>query len=308
MIHFLKHHEIDLKKWDDCIKISPGGTVYAFSWYLNHVASGWDAIIEDDYESVFPLPRKRKFGVYYALQPLWSQQLGLFSRQVVTPGKSFEFLRVAMSRVSYLDMNLNSIQKLPSVHNFSVTENNNLQLPLIQSYTQIRPGYSENLKRNLKKAEGQLYLTENISHDLIIKMFKENRGKSISKLDNSAYKKLSALLYHSRSIGVAKVLGAADETNSLLCGAVFLIIKNKAVMIFSAINEHGRLKAAMPWLIDQFIQNHQQQNIILDFEGSNDPNLARFYSGFGATNVPYLRVRKNNLPLPDRCIEMFRKK
>jgi hypothetical protein len=52
----------------------------------------------------------------------------------------------------------------------------------------------------------------------------------------------------------------------------------------------------MFFLIDKFIQEHAGEKIILDFEGSNLPGLARFYKGFGSDDFVYLQVRKNNLP------------
>lgn len=307
MIRLLRHHEINMNKWDECILTSPGGTVYAFSWYLNHVAGQWDAIVEDDYQSVFPLPRKKKFGIKYALQPLWTQQLGLFSKNIITPEKSIQFLNEAFRNVLYFDMNLNNLQTLPQNYSFKLIENNNFQLQLFQSYEQIHAAYSDNLKRKLRKAR-DLILIENISHEPIISMFRKYRGRSIHKLDESAYKRFTALIYHCRSNGVAKIIGVSDKTNTLLCGAIFLIMKDKAILIFSAVSDVGREKSAMPWLIDGFIAHNQQKTITLDFEGSNDPNLARFYKSFGATNVPYLRIIKNKLPLPDTFIHLLRKK
>ena len=68
-------------------------------------------------------------------------------------------------------------------------------------------------------------------------------------------------------------------------------------MIFSAVNEAARETGAMSFLIDSFIQNHQNENLNLDFEGSIDKNLARFYKSFGANEVVYLQIKKNRLPI-----------
>ncbi|MCO5264962.1 MAG: hypothetical protein M9948_03645 [Lentimicrobium sp.] len=52
----------------------------------------------------------------------------------------------------------------------------------------------------------------------------------------------------------------------------------------------------MSLLIDHFIKNFSGNHLTLDFEGSNDANLARFYSSFGSTRVTYPSIRLNNFP------------
>ncbi len=56
--------------------------------------------------------------------------------------------------------------------------------------------------------------------------------------------------------------------------------------------------AAMTFLIDQVIDEHTPSQIVLDFEGSNDPNLARFYKGFGAKRTTYMGWQQNKLGFP----------
>ena len=62
MIGYLKNEEIDRSKWDACLAEIPGVKPYAWSWYLDIMAPGWNALIDDDYNSLFPLPCFRKFG------------------------------------------------------------------------------------------------------------------------------------------------------------------------------------------------------------------------------------------------------
>jgi hypothetical protein len=307
MIRYLKHSEIDMKKWDACITASPNGIVYAFSWYLNIVAGEWEAFVEGDYISVFPVFPRRKFGISYSLQPLWTQQLGLFSTDLITPGKSQEFLELVIKKFRWIDMNLNSYQKLPDQHGFHIIDNNNFVLSLMPEYEQIASGYSENHKRNLKRNIDHLQVTTSVDHEEIVRMFRQNRGKHIQALDSKAYNTFHRLIYHVRSIQAGKIFGIYDDKNTLCAGAIFLFAKERAILLFSAINDEGRNHSAMHVLIDHFIRHHSGQHLILDFEGSNDENLARFYAGFGAENSPYMRVRNNRLLLPLSIVDRFRK-
>lgn len=81
MITYLTHNQIDKQRWDDCIKQSPNGNVYALSWYLDIVHPRWEALVEDDYVSVMPLTGNRKCGISYPFQPFFVQQLGVFSKE-----------------------------------------------------------------------------------------------------------------------------------------------------------------------------------------------------------------------------------
>ena len=79
MIVYHKNNEIDREQWDNCIKNSPGAKPYAYSWYLDIMAPGWEALVDDDYDSVFPVPGFSQFGIQYIATPVFLQQLGAFS-------------------------------------------------------------------------------------------------------------------------------------------------------------------------------------------------------------------------------------
>ncbi len=45
MIRHLKNDEIEREKWDECIAAAFNGNVYGFSWYLDIVSPGWEALV-----------------------------------------------------------------------------------------------------------------------------------------------------------------------------------------------------------------------------------------------------------------------
>ena len=49
-------------------------------------------------------------------------------------------------------------------------------------------------------------------------------------------------------------------------------------------------------IVDTFIQDHAGSGLILDFEGSNIPSVARFFSGFGAQAEIYQGVSFSRIP------------
>ncbi|MEI7803415.1 MAG: hypothetical protein WCI97_12250, partial [Bacteroidota bacterium] len=90
--HYLKHAEIDKTKWDHCVKNSINHLPYCYSWYLDVVSPGWEALISGAYKYIFPLTHRRKARINYLYQPYFTQQLGLFSSKKFSQKILNEFL------------------------------------------------------------------------------------------------------------------------------------------------------------------------------------------------------------------------
>ena len=72
---------------------SPDALPYARTWYLDVVSPGWEALVADDYDCIMPLPRKRRYGLAYLVQPPLTQQLGVFARQGGSEKMTEAFIR-----------------------------------------------------------------------------------------------------------------------------------------------------------------------------------------------------------------------
>jgi len=295
MIRYVKQDDINRTKWDICIDEAFNGLIYGKSWYLDIVADQWDALVENDYEKIFPLVYRRKWGISYLYQPPFTQQLGLFSKTLLTEESVHRFLEQIPETFKFAEINLNTFNKIGTgrwnVENWLTHE-----LDLINSYDKIQRGYSTNLRRNLKKSESEgLTLTRNIKPEEVINLFRENRGKDLTNLNENDYVRLTRLTYAGIYKGLIKTFGIYDPNNTLCAGAIFLQSNKKIVFLFSGLNQSGRQAGAMGYLIDGFIRENQLKHLTLDFEGSNDPNLARFYKGFGSTEITYPHLQINKL-------------
>jgi len=295
MIRFLHHDNIDKSLWDDCIRNSLNGNLYAYSWYLDIVCPGWCALVDDNYRNVFPLPVSARAGIKYIMQPCFTQQLGLFYQSFSLEDKLSEFLNFIPSEFKYIDINLNTSNKLNnSVYVSGMT---NLELDLISEYHEITSCYQNNLRRNLKKAaQNKLTIIKHVRPEEIISLFRANKGQELKHLNNNQYAIIQRIAYESINKGICEIWGAYDEFNQLVAGIVWVNSHKKAILLFSALSETGKRLNAMPWLIDSFIKQNAGIPITLDFEGSNNAGLARFYSSFGAKKMIYQRYERNVLP------------
>lgn len=301
-IRYVPQEEINRALWDQCIKTAVNGRVYAFTWYLDIMADNWDALVMGDehYEAVFPLTYRKKFGIHYLYQPFFTQQLGVFSIKQITPELITEFLEAIPPKFLFAEINLNSLNK-PDPSRWNVSQNVNYELDLIEPFEPIYKRFSNNIKRNVSKAEEkEIRVSDTVNPEEIVKLFRENRGATLEKLKDNDYRKLLQLIYHGIHMQIAFSYGAYTAKNELCAGMIIFISHYKATFLFSATNKDARDSGAMHMLISQFIYSAAGNHLTLDFEGSNDPHLGRFYKSFGAQKIVYPSVSFNRLPFPAR--------
>ncbi len=297
MINYLEHKDINKDLWDSCINKSVNGSVYAYSWYLDVVSENWDALVYDNYKAVMPLTHKKKFGINYLCQPYFTQQLGVFSIEILSEEMVENFINNIPKHFKFTEINLNSYNKISTKNNKKITQNRNIQLDLISSYSNIYSNFSKNTRRNIKKAVAKNIFINEINNAWdIINLFKKNKGKQIEKFKEEQYFLLKRLLAELIQRHKVYIISAFTEKNQLCAGAFFVESNHKAIFLFSATNEEAKENGAMSLIIDYFIQKRSQDDITLDFEGSNDDNLARFYLSFGSVETNYSSLKINNLP------------
>lgn len=308
MIQYLHHNEIDLKQWDTTI--AECGNIYAFSWYLDIVHPGWEALVEDDYHAVMPLTGGKKFGVHYLFQPYFVQQLGVFSKVPVTTEKLDSFLSAIPSKYRFAEIRMNESNTLDK-NNESFDYHRNVLLDLNQEYETIRSNYHTNTKRNLAKAESNnLQLVDTVIPYHVVALFTDNRGALLNKWGDAEYARLTALTNAAVKRKAAFILGVTEKgVGQLLCAAIFMKTNNRITFLFSGLTEEGKQRQAMTYLLDQVIQRYANQPITFDFEGSDDENLARFYLGFGGKEVQYPGYSFNHLsPLGKALLKVWKRK
>jgi len=297
-LRYIKHEDIDRKKWDSCVHFALNGNPYGYTWYLNNVCEEWDAVVEGDYESVFPLVWNNRLAGYKRLfQPQFCQQLGLFSTHVLSAKRLEAFLEAIPHEFRYIDIYLNERNAISPESGFEIFQRPNYQLSLADDYENIRKKYSTNLKRNLKKAaKNDLTFTTSIKPEALVKLFRTHQGKQIPDMQDSSYHTLHRIIYNALHRGQGFITGIQDSEGELCAAAFFLAGHSKIINLLPSSSPRGKELSAMHILLDVLIRNNAGRPVTLDFEGSAIPSIARFYQSFGAQNTPYYRIKRNNLP------------
>lgn len=308
MIHYLGNTEIDKQKWD--ATIAKCGNIYAYSWYLDIVHPNWEALVEDDYQSVMPLTGGKKFGVNYLFQPYFVQQLGVFSIDQIMPEKTQAFLQAIPSKYRFAEIRLNESNTLgDNIQGFDY--HRNVILDLNQDYEAIRSNYHTNTKRNLAKAEtNNLQIVDTVIPCHVVDLFTDNRGALLDKWGDAEYARLTQLAKVAVNRKKAFLLGVTEiGVGELLSAAIFMKTDCRITFLFSGLKQEGKDKQAMTYLLDNVIQKYANHPITFDFEGSDDDNLARFYLGFGGVEVKYPSYAYNRLsPIGRAVLKVWKKR
>lgn len=298
MIRHLQHNEIDKARWDLCIDQSKAAIIYAQSWYLDIVSPEWNALVEDDYNVVFPLTWRKKWGILYLFQPPFTQQLGLFSRSDITEQKLNDFLNAIPQQYKLIEIQLNRSNSAAVIQPpFLSKERITHHLSLEAGTEQLEKNFSENTRRNIKRFEKtDFQLLEEIELIALVDLFRKNRGKDISQLGEYDYKLFIKLCEKAKAKKLFTSIGVNNSSGNLCGGIIFFLSQAGYILIFTGLSEEGKECGAMSALIGKFIKEHAGENRILDFEGSMDPGIARFYKSFGSGEIVYLQIRNNRLP------------
>ena len=292
LIQYLSNTDINRPKWDHCIQTSCFETIYGYSWYLDLVADNWDGLVEDDYKAVFPLTWKKKFGIEYLIQPVLTQQLGVFSPDKKSMEDIQVFLNHIPSRFRHMDICLNASNEFAS-GKYKMKERVNYELDLKGNFSEIAGKYSENTKRNIKKSSQMGLTLRKITLDEYIGLKKKSE---VNAKSDEHYVRLKSIFTGILNTGKAEIWGAFSGES--ICASVFWALSNsRTIYLNSVSNATGKEKRAMFLLVNDFIERNAGQEFILDFEGSNIPGVARFFAGFGAEMNNYLRIRRSSFPI-----------
>lgn len=293
-VRYVPYQQIDKSKWDHCIDTAGNGLVYGYSFYLDAMAKHWDALVLDDYEAVMPLPWNKKYGIAYLYQPFFAASLGVFSNNLSATLVN-DFLKSIPAKFLYWDVYLNHANRFALV-DFNLYERVNYVLALKESYEKLYDNFRDNIKRNIKKAaQLNCVIKKDIAVDAVIALSIE-QSKNFSPVTTEDYDHFKEVYHYLQAQKKAVTYGVYTSANELIASCAFIFSHNRAFYILVGNHPNGKTIGASHAIINAFIKDHAGQNLLLDFEGSDIPNLAFFYNSFGAREEKFAGLKLNRLP------------
>lgn len=294
-IQILEAVQINQEKWDNCLAHSSNELIYANYHYLSQLCDNWSGLIIGDYETIFPIPWRKKWGVKYFYAPPFIQQLGFFGNLLNLPMPS---IWVAINNFAkFGDLFLNFANAF-TLDKLAHTEKKNFVLNLNDTYPNIYKKYHSDLIKNLVKANKHTLLySEELPIEKVIQIFKTNYKERFPEYRNQDFFQLQETCLKFATIEKCITRTIFSENKKEILATAILLRSNKRLyLIINATSKQGRLIAANHFLIDQIIQEYSEEEIDFDFEGSETKGIQTFYENFHPENQPYFHVRINRLP------------
>jgi len=298
MIKCVNRDDLDVKKWDHCIKTALNARLYAMSFYLDSVCTEgtWKGLILDDYKAVMPLPINKRIPLFPRIMlPHFAQQLGVFSSEKVTSELSKKFVSAIPNSFKSVYLQFNDQNEMPMMEGIVINQRDNFLLTLKGDHDSLFKNYSKTHRRNIRLAAKYKPSVEIIGMKEFIPFYlKHDKADYLSKEKSKEI--LETLLPKVLDEKFAKIYALRDQNKSLLAACVILSFKQRLTYLMAASSDLGREKRAMHFLIDHIISTNLTESKILDFEGSDIENLARFFGSFGAQKTKYSLLKFNRFP------------
>jgi hypothetical protein len=301
MIVYLKNSEIDRDQWDSCIKASRSLKPYAYSWYLDIMAPGWEALIDDDYDSVFPIPVRKRFGIKYIATPIFLQKLGAYSPDKSSEYAINEFLDYMPEFYKLVDL---CVGQKVDFSRYKVTERSNYELDLSLPYEKLWSNFTSDCRRVIHiAARKKIEMTSQVSPDELIDLFINHKGNLLKSIKTRDYQHLNNLMNYCINNKKGQIIGVRAARKRLEFGIFLIEIPGSKTILFMATSPESREKRISHFILNEIIRNNALTKNILDFTGSSIPSIAKFIESFGCKNISYYRIYRNTLPWP---IRMFK--
>jgi hypothetical protein len=294
-VQILRSHELDFKKWDNCVASSPNCLVYGLSEYLNFTADNWTGVVVDDYASVMPVPWRRKLGVTYSYCVPFLQQSGIFSTH---SGWSVDSAKSAIASIcTYGDYYFNFGQQdefLPAMTNFI--------LPLEGSYDELQRRFTPDARQIISKCKqsSMAYATGEIDEAVSLYAAICRARLKISAQQYDSFAQLCKTLAAKDAVVVRKVTDPKGNTLSIMLLVKF---QKRLYNVLNSTTDAGRELRSNYLLYACAFEEFENQDYLFDFEGSDHPGINAFYRQFSPVNQHYYRYHFNDLPLIARILK-----
>lgn len=228
MYRLIPFNEIDKNKWNGTVHYAINGNVFGYYWFLKAVIGEWDAIVEEDYESVMPVLTKPLNSYQYYLL----KELGPYSVNPLTDIRVKAFLDLIKR---YNKSSQYPIHSHTSKRQFqSFTTSNRLKAVLNGGfdYEKLSKSYSDDLTEVLDvRGYDSVKISSGLKPEGLVDLLSES----------DAYKNaLLRLMYNAMHRGIGFSSAIEDKSSGKILAASFFMNSNTTLYEILSFSTGGK--------------------------------------------------------------------
>ncbi|MGC9470654.1 MAG: hypothetical protein ACP5D1_03820 [Bacteroidales bacterium] len=295
MIRHLVQKEINPARWDKVIARSLNANIFGYSWVLNRLFDRWDALVNNDYDMVMPLPSGKQWGMRWLSNPVPGVSLGVYSRQPPPEKIILEFLQPVIKEFHFIYYPLHKYTPVP-VNKKYLDTYATTSLDLIRPYHQLKRSFHREVK-DLVTGKSYATGTRLVQPNDLITMWEDhgNDGSTAGKTINLRNARLLAA--HAVRYRYGNLWGMYSEANNLSAVCLFISGHQKTHLMYPLETPEGKEEKALCRLINRYLVEHSGRNLVIEtcnqwFNNEENPLLF-----FGGTTFNGPVLSRNRLPL-----------
>lgn len=228
MYKVIPFEEIDKNKWNGTIHYSINGNVFGYYWFLKAVIGEWDAVVEEDYQSVMPIFTKPLNPHQYSLL----KELGPYSVNPLTDQRVMDMLDLFQKHNRTSQYPMHSQVSKRQLDAFKLSTRNKSVLAGGNQYENLSKTYSDELTKNLN-VEGYdaVKISSGIKPELLVSLLNEN----------DMYKNaMMRLMYNAMHRGIGFSSAIEDKASGKILAASFFMNSNSTLIEILSYSKGGR--------------------------------------------------------------------
>ena len=294
------------EKWNSFVNISPQGSIFNLSWYLNSLKLDFKILV------VFDSNRKIIGGIVlvkneinFFSNPIFVKHLGvLFANDSIKHKENSLRYKISILLIEQLKKYKTfNYYFHPKYFNwipfywcgFSQETRYTYQLDLTKSSDVIYSFFHEKLRNDIKNAvNSDIKIIESPNLNLFYSTINKTFLRQGSKAPFSKEKLISFIEQINVYSSFTSFAALDNDNNTIaVCGYVFF--NKKSYLILNGIDISSNIRGANALMIFESMKLLQDRGItVFDFEGSMLPGIEQFYRRFGGELVPYMRIYNDN--------------
>jgi len=257
MYRYIPFEEIEKDKWNGAVHYAVNGNVFGYYWYLKATLSEWDAIVENDYESVIPVFKDNIKPYQLELLP----ELGPYSVNPISEQRALEMLEMVEKHSKSNTSPLSFMVSKTYLSTFNYKTKQKAVFQGGKQYWDVAESFSDEYKQ--LQDDGffdSVKIKSEVKPEELVDLVKNS---NLNSSNNEKFKHaLLRIIYNAKHRGIGFTSALYDTTNGNLLGASFFVSVNNT--IYEIVHVSSKPKVYRHLIHDLLLRGNAEKQLLIE--------------------------------------------